>query len=132
MSLIIYKTEDLPERAHFSPYLMGQAKYFIQIQHQGLFYYLPVTKEMKRIFRLSIKDGKMIVPRSTTFDLDDFLRGLIDSVYLQVRDTVAAGIHATLSREIQEGFTKVFSENLFKVVSDNLNTKLTEIEYKPG
>jgi hypothetical protein len=126
MSLELIKTEDLPKGASISEHLKSQAKYFARITFFGISYYIPVTKEMKKIFGISIIKGEALI-KGSYFDgnrLDDFLRDLISVVYLQVRDTVGAEIRERLSDQIKDGLEKMFQQNLSQVIESKLTDKM--------
>jgi hypothetical protein len=124
MSLIICRTEDLPADAKSCDDLKGRAKYFIQVHRQGRHFYLPVTREMKRLLGLSIRKGMMTVSPKTATMVEDLLRDIISSVYLQVRDTVGEEIHDKLSRQITEGLAGMFDKKLGTAVEGGLNQRL--------
>jgi hypothetical protein len=122
--IFFYKAEELPKHARTCGYMKDRAKFFAQIKYMGRNYYLPVTKEMKRFFGLSVKNGHMVCDRE--LPVDSFLRDLIASVYLQVRDTVGSEISAGLSRQITDGLASMFEKKLDKAVEDGLTQKLLE------
>ena len=121
--LELIPTNKLPENAKTSDHLKGQAKYFLRIQYVGKYYYLPMTKEMRKIFGISIRKGEAVTDKSHLY-IEDLLRDIIASVYMQVRDTVAGGIHDALSTQIKDSFEKMFEEGLYKNITNKLDQKL--------
>jgi hypothetical protein len=124
--ITLIKTENLPKDAQTSEHLRKQAKYFIEVVYFGKPYYIPVTKEMKKIFGISIRKGEVIVNGSyyNGNRLNNFLQDLISVIYLQVRDTVAAGIHDDLSSQIKNSFEKMFEKGLYTTIEKKLDQKM--------
>lgn len=120
--ITIYKTENLPKDAQSCEDMKGRAKYFMQIQYMGRHFYLPITKEMKKLLGLSIREGVLLTKNGTA--IDAFLRDIISSVYLQVRDTVGEEIHGRLSRQITAGLAEMFDKRLGTTIEGGLNQRL--------
>jgi hypothetical protein len=121
--LELIPTSKLPKDAHSCDHLRGQAKYFLRIQYLGKYYYFPMTKEMKKVFGISIRGGEAITEKSHLY-IENLLRDLISAVYLQIQGTVAEDIHNALSTQIKDSFERMFEDGLFKTVTNKLNQKL--------
>jgi hypothetical protein len=124
------RTEDLPEDVKLSPDLKSRAKFFVVIMLSGIDYYIPITKEMKRLFNIRIKNGEPYATSKTGYDLVYFLQDLIASAYFQVRDTVGSEIQDNLSQEIKEGFERLFSDGLSQLIKNKLG--VPQLEDKSG
>ena len=110
------RTEELPEDAQVSIDMKQRAKFFGVVRLFGLSYYIPVTKEMKRIFEIKIRGGKPYTV-SHGFDVEDFLRDLIGS---ETRDTVGSEVYRDLSTEIKKGFEKFFFKGMTQFIDDRM------------
>jgi len=122
----LVKTEDLPQDVSTSEHLKNSAKYFVPILYFGREYYLPLTKEIKKVLGISICtiNGKPTVIRCDELKIEEGLRDIIAAVYLQIRDTVADEVFSSLSKEITEGFKKLFEQNLATAIHTRLDGKL--------
>jgi hypothetical protein len=107
--------------------LKSRAQYFVPISYLGRKYYLPLTKEIKRVLGISVRTVKgepTVNCNSNSFDVEEGLRDIISAIYLQIRDTVAAEVHSSLSDKIAEGFKKFFEQNLDATIHTQLDNKL--------
>ena len=127
------RTEDLPEDVKLSPDLKMRAKFFVAVMLFGVYYYIPVTKEMKRLFNIGIKNGEPYYapPRRGVTNIVYFLRDLVASVNFQVRDTIGSEIRDDLSTEIKEGFEKFFSDGLGRLIENKLGVRQLEDKSSP-
>lgn len=115
----------LPPDIELSQNIKERAEAFFKIQYLGHYYYIPVTKELSRILKklgIIAKDGTKSFDNEQLIEI--FIRDLIASVYLQIRDTVGTEIYATLSGEIKTGLEQMFSSRLSGTVTEKLNQKL--------
>lgn len=118
----------LPEDAQTSPHFKERAEGWIEVMLYGIRYYIPVTQEFKKAFKVKRKKDELIFATYKQEDeLVPFLRDLISTIYLQIRDTVGSEIHGKLSRQIEHGFGKLVENYLDNQIEDALNNKL---EYK--
>jgi hypothetical protein len=125
MNEIIYK---LPKEVELSQHIKKKALGYLNIQCYGLHYYVPITKEIKKQFSLIERKGKLIPQNYKAFNrLIDIMRLTIDSIYLQVRDVVSAGIEEKLDGELKQGFSNLFE----KYLHNRVQTEITKrIPYK--
>jgi len=114
----IIKKKDLPKHVSLSPHLLSKCKELIEISYIGVKYYIPITDDVKKIIKRK-KFGNINMIKN-----DDVFQDIINSIYLQVRDTVGSEIHSELSQQIEEGFSKLFSLPLAKKIDEQLNRKL--------
>lgn len=122
MNKIIYK---LPKGVELSKYIKEKAIAYIEIQLQGLKYYVPITKEIKKQFGFIQKKGKLIPTNWKAFkNLYDIMQITIDSIYLQVRDVVCEGIESKLDNKLTETFSGLFGQYIHNKVKDEINKKL--------
>jgi hypothetical protein len=123
--MVWYTPENLPEKAKTCQNLKDKARFFVEVTYLGRPFYVPITENIKRIFNIHIKNGVPEIPKN--LDFEDFLRDLISSIYLQIRDTVGEEIKSELDRKIQEGFSemfnKMFGDNIQKKIEDGLDPK---------
>ena len=105
--------------------LKEKALAYLRIRHYGLAYYIPITKEMKKQYHLKLQKGKIIPTNWKEFDrLCVIIQTIVDSIYLQVRDVVCAGIESHLDSELKEGFSKLFEKYLHKRVKSEVVKRL--------
>lgn len=117
----------IPNDAQFSDSLRKESEGVIIIKLFGYNFYVPVTLEFKRIFKIKRVNNRLIYPSYKLEKyLEDFLRNFIASVYYQVRDTVGAEIHAKLNQELSEGFQQLFEKSIGKRINTEFEQKLLE------
>lgn len=121
--LSIVKTEDLPPEVKTSEDLRSMAKYFYVIQSFGISYYIPLTNAIKKIFGISVREGKAYTSTTKDLCLEGFSRMLITAVYLQVRDTVGEEIHRDISTQVTENMQKMFEGHLHKAIDYQMSHK---------
>lgn len=109
------KKSELPKGVSVSKYDMERAKYFLGIMHFGDSYYVPVSKELDKL-----------VKQHGIYTMSDVLQDAIGAVYMQIRDSVGAGIHSSISQDIAHGFNKLFD----KALSEKINKGFLQIEDK--
>lgn len=119
----------LPKDACSSPHLKEKAEGWIAVMYFGITYYILVSKEFKKAFKVKRKRNILIFPSyEQEKAVESFLRDLIASMYLQIRDTVGSEIHQQLSEEITDGFAKLLSKNLESKVDGLFDRKM--LDYK--
>jgi exopolysaccharide biosynthesis protein len=121
---------ELPKDVELSRYQREKAvngAYF-RVMLGGVNYYIPITKQLKEIFDLHIKNGKFVHKKYDCIKVDEAIRAIIDSVYLQVRDVVCAGIEDSLDDKLRTGFSQLFERYLHEEVSAKVKLALP---YKP-
>ena len=120
---------ELPENVKLSQHLRNEAEGYIDVMFFGITYYIPVTASFKKAFKAKRVKNKLIF---NTFKQDNaikfFLRDLISSIYLQIRDTIGEEIHRKLSDEINEGLCELFTKRLENRINKEFNQK--QLEYK--
>ncbi len=123
--MLEYFIKKLPKGVESSPDIKSRAEGYIKIMHSGFDYYVPVTKELKKICRIQKRKGQL---KFENYKIGRYLRkclrDIISGVYLQIRDEVGVELHQQLSQEIREGFGKLFSNYLEKRLETGLNQKL--------
>jgi len=128
MGEIIYK---LPKGVELSDHVKEKALAYLDIRLCGIHYYIPITKEIKKQFNLIERKGKLTPTNWKAFRrLSDIMQLTIDSIYLQVRDVVCAGIEESLDQELKEGFSKLFDNFIHKRVNAEMTKKLPKSEKK--
>jgi hypothetical protein len=111
--------QKFPEGVPTSQYLLDNADGCFQIDFYGHAFYLPVSKELKKIFGLERRGDKMIFPsRKVERQIEDILLFIIDATYLQIRDTVGAEI----SREI----TGIVTNKIENLLAPQLDKEITK------
>ena len=105
-----------------------RAEYFGVVMLFGVSYYIPVTEEMKRLFKLKQKPYSIDVGSGkrefyANSDLESFFRDMTAAIYYQVRDTVGEEVRDSLSKEIKDGFERFYSKGLGNLVEKRLEDK---------
>lgn len=123
-------TKKLPKDVDLSPDLKMRSEGYISIKLYGEDYYIPVTKEFKKVFKAKrIKNRLEFTSYKFENALEDFLRDLISSIYLQIRDTIGSEIHQQLNQELSHGFAKLFNKFLGQKIENGFKDKLP-LEHK--
>jgi hypothetical protein len=121
---IIYK---LPKDVSLSRHLQENAECgaYLDVRLYGIHYYIPVTKEIKKQFGLVERHGKITYTNYKAYNrLEEISKIILDSLYLQMRDTVCGEIEGSLDQELKEGFSKLFEKYLHKRVKAEVVKKL--------
>ena len=85
------------------------------IRYMGIRYYVPITKEFKKEFKVKrCKQRYEFLSYKSEKRIEDFLRDIISSVYLQIQDTIGSEIYQQLNRNLEQGFSKLFEIHLGK------------------
>jgi len=111
-------TRELPENVKLSEYHKAKADGYIRVQSLGKSYYIPLTKDMKKIFGIKRKKGDIEIEFSImdADRLDDMIRIIINAVYLQTRDTVGM--------EIREEMVKMVEDKLNNVLVPQIDSEI--------
>ncbi len=126
MDEIVY---ELPKDVKLSKSLEEKAFGYYKIKLFGMDYYVPITKELMRLFNIKLVDGKFVFRRyRDRGDIEDMLRYIINSTYLQVRETIGSEVYLDLSEDIKKGFEKMYAQRLMTAIDERLQVK--SLEYK--
>jgi hypothetical protein len=117
----IISKDKLPEKHTLSKHLLDKAEHFAVINLYGVSYYIPIGFHERRLMGMQIKNGQLIfkVHRNSEY-WDEFLRTIIDSVYMQTRDTVGAEIKDELLSNIQDSFDNLLGRGLEVAIDKRL------------
>lgn len=122
MILEILKKNKLPKDIPMSQHLKEKALGYFRVMFYGIHYYIPFTKDMKKVLRIKKEKERWVIPNQ--IKLDDMFRTIVDSIYLQVRDTVGSEIHRTLDAELRATFSGLFENYLSKKIDDKFENLL--------
>ena len=114
----IIPKKDLPKYVSLSQHLLEQCKDLVEVDFIGTKYYIPITEDVEKIIKRG-QFGNVNLIRNA-----DMFQDIINSVYLQIRDTVGREIHSNLSQQIEEGFSTLFNLPLAKKIDEQLNKAL--------
>ena len=114
----IINKKDLPKSISLSQHLLSRCTEVIEIDLFGREYYIPITEDIDRIIKRGTFGNINLIRNA------DLFQDIINSVYLQIRDTVGSEIHSQLSQQIEEGFAKLFHLPLAKEINKQLNMAL--------
>jgi hypothetical protein len=116
--MMTYLTK-FPEHVPTSQYLIDNADGCFSIDLYGQPYYIPVTKELKKIFGLKKRGDKMIFASSKDdMMIEEILRLVIDATYIQIRDTVGS--------EISQEITKIVTNKIANLLAPQLDREITK------
>ena len=117
--------EKLPEDVSLSPDLREKALGYFKILLFGLYYYFPITKELKQMFKIKIENGHFVWTSFKAEEkVENLLRHLLLSTYYQVRDTVGKEVYRDINRNIKDGLEKMYTGILQKSIIGNLDSKM--------
>lgn len=109
----------------------GRAEGYITIKLFGIPYYIPITKEVKKLFKIQRRGKQFIFDSYKTEErFRKFVRDIITSIYLQVRDTIGSEIHSKLRGQIETGFGNMFSKLIDKKINQGFQKLLPYINDK--
>lgn len=113
MKIIVRPFKELPKHIKFSKYIMEKSTGFVYFMSFGKTYYIPVTKELQKVIKLSGKYAKKL-------DIEEMLRDLITSLYIQYRDTVGSETFRTLWQELDNSLRKKYSKPLMEKITNRM------------
>ena len=115
----------LPKDVPISNHIKERAEGYIKIGLFGILYYIPITKEAKKLFKIKRKGKQLIFDSYKDRQrFERFIRDIINMVYLQIRDTVGSEIHSELKRQIEDGFGKMFNNLIDKKINQGFQKLL--------
>ena len=120
---LLYK---LPKGVELSEDIRERTIAYMEIRSFGRRLYVPITKDLKKLLKLPMKEGKLIVSYKQENALETIFRDILRGAELQLRDEVASQIEHTLLSEVRDGFAKLFARPIRKMVKDRLDQKLLE------
>jgi hypothetical protein len=122
---LMYK---LPKGVTVSKSITDVAVAYYRVTLWGHPYYVPITKRMKKLLKMSVIKGKVIIPQEMLFE--DVLREIIHAIHLQVRDDVCSGIQDHISQEVGHGFQQLFDKFIEKKVNSEVEKVMPKLEDK--
>lgn len=116
----------LPNHIKLSDHLKQQADGYIGVSLYGKSYYIPITKDCKKLF--GIKRHREIIKFTKGKLMDDckfadFVRTIIDSIYLQVRDTIGVEIREELLREVMDKMNNIIVPQIDEEINKRFKNK---------
>ena len=116
----------LPEGVSISEYPQKKAtkrKYtFFKVTSCGYPFYIPITKEAWAVLGLkdddfqqhddSINGEKIMTFTCHKPNVDEFLRQIINAIYLQVRDNVLGGVEDSVMRTVEDRLNELLRPSL--------------------
>lgn len=118
-------TRKLPDHVQLSDYIKEKADGYLVILKYGKHYYIPLTKEIKKLFKISRREGEIIFGK-TEKRFDDVVMTIIDAVYLQVRDTVGGEIQSNIMEEVKSKIEDILAPKIGKEIDKRFDQKLLE------
>jgi hypothetical protein len=119
MTNIIRPLEELPKGHRWSQYLKEKSVGFIDIRLFGYPYYIPINRKFKKI-----------IESNPNIDFEEILSHLVNSMYLQVRDTVGVEIQQELGEQISDGFKRMFDRSIRRKIKDGFDKRAVLIKAK--
>lgn len=115
----------LPKDVPISDDIKERAEGYVTIRMFGILYYIPITKEAKKLFKIK-RSGKQFIFDSYKKEqrFKKFVRDIVNSVYLQVRDTIGSEIHSQLSQQIEDSFGNMYDKILDKKINQGFQKLL--------
>jgi sulfite reductase alpha subunit-like flavoprotein len=126
---MMYVVHELPDHVELSPNLRDRAEFYLCVQSFGISYYIPATPRIRRLLMLD-KQGKDAKPdqrlRWWRMDKGEAVRDIIQSLELQVRDVVLAGIEQNVTHALLERMEAVMQPTVHGLVAKQATKKLLE------
>ena len=116
--------KEKPEWAKMSGYLCEKAEGYVIVLLTGHRFCIPVTPDFKKAFGLTRSRDELYCKRGSELRVEKVIRSIIDSVYLQVRDTIGAGISANLSQQLNDFMEEKLGPGFDALVESQLNQKM--------
>ena len=116
-------TKEVPEWAHVCDWTKENAEGYFEVQHFGRKYFVPVTKEMRRLFGIT-RRGNKIAFKCNDMDVEKFLRDIVASVLTQVRHAVGDEIHADLNQQLNTFLNDTLEPHFERMIQGKMNQRL--------
>lgn len=121
----IIKKLSKQNKKYFSRHLLEKSRAFIEIRLFGIKYFIPLTLDMIKSFSLETKNGNYQFKNYKNGQrIDEILRDITSSLYLQVRDTVGAEIESKLSQQLNDGINKLFGNTIQNKINSEFDDKI--------
>jgi hypothetical protein len=122
--MISYR-KTLPDNVKLSGHLKEQADGYIGVTSLGKTYYIPITKDCKKLFGIKRRGETIEFTKGKLMDIykfDDFIRTIINSIHLQIRDTIGIEIREELMREVMDKMNNV----IVPQIDEEINKRFIE------
>jgi hypothetical protein len=127
---IIY---EIPEDTPISKDIQERALAYMEIGMFGRRYYVPITKQVKRLFKLKMRKGRFVVDYDTRNDMDKMFHDSIRMVQMQIRHDVAGEAVDKIMRDIRDGFDSILRPKVEEMIERKVITPaLSAPEEKGG
>jgi len=113
-----------PDWAEMSDYLCEKAEGYVIILSMGIKYCIAVTPDLKKVFGLSRDKDRLYCKKGSELKVEKVIRSIMDSVYLQMRDTVGAQISSDLSDQLKDFMEEKLGPGFDALVSGKMKQGL--------
>ena len=116
----------LPNHVKLSDHIKQQSDGYMSVSLNGKQYYIPITKDCKKLFGIKRRGETVAFTKGKHMDeykFDDFIRTIIGSVVLQVRDTIGVEIREELMREAMDKINNVIVPQIDKEIDKRFEEK---------
>lgn len=107
----------LPKGIELSPHLIERASRFIVVSYIGQKLYIAETPPLRRLIGIDKPKSR---DWSRQMDADDALRDIIDSIALQLRDNVFAGIEENITESLLEEMRELMQPKIQQKISEKV------------
>jgi len=128
--LLVYHKK-LPKGISLGKHLEEQADGYFVCQYLGKSYYISLTKEMKKLFKIKRKgeilcfDDKELRSESR---FEDMVRTIIACVRVQIQDTIGVEIREEMMREVRDRIDNILVPQMDKKIEEKFEQKAKLLE----
>lgn len=124
---IVYK---LPKGIKSSQYVREQSIAYIAVSVLGVEYYMPITKELKKLLKFKVKKGKVVLQNGYWDEqlLDGYLRTVVMMLSEQFKEYLADSIYENLSEQMKDGLEKMYANSLKQRIAGEMEKKQKLLE----
>ena len=111
-----------------SPDIKKRTVFYCELFMCGVRYTIPITKEVKKVMGIKLKNGKPDMSFNWENKFENALRDIVGAIYLQVRDVVAEGITEELATDIKNRFENLVRPSLENTVESRITNKMIPLQ----
>ena len=117
--------QKLPQGVKVCDWTKERSEGYIEVGHFGRPYYIPVTKEMKRLFGISRRGSKLgFKTMRGDMDAEKFLRETVGALLSQVGQAVGDGIQQELNQKLTTFLTETLEPHFEEMIQGKIDQHL--------
>ena len=113
---------DIPEGTPISRDIRERSLAYMEIGLFGRKYYVPITKQVKKLFNLKMRQGRFLINYDKQSDMQKMFQDSIRMVQMQIRHDVAGEAVDEIMQDIRNGFDKILRPKVEEMIAGKVIT----------